>query len=221
MEKAALVVGGTSGLGLQLALGLVPMYKVTVTGRKDPQDSRLSFAYLDINPRESLSQKLDAVVSNSRHLDLLVYAAGFYQEGKIDILSDEEITKMAYVGFNAPVMLLQRILKRQQSLPGFIAITSTSQWTPRLLEPVYTGVKAGLGMLASSLSLDSRIEKTLVVAPAGMATEFWAGTGRDMTSMLDPAWVAKQILNQYPGAFAYKFVRLLREPLRVEVGDVR
>src|SRR3989344_3159537 len=112
---------------------------------------------------------------------------------------------MLHVGLTAPVTILNRILKNQKSLPGFIAITSTSQWTPRLLEPVYTAVKAGLGMFANSLSLDERVGKTMVAAPAGMKTNFWATTDKDISDMLDPEWVADQMLIQWSDSFKYKY----------------
>lgn len=146
---------------------------------------------------------------------------GFYQEGNISDVSDEDIANMTNVGLLAPAMLLQRILKKQDKLAGFIAVTSTSQWTPRLLEPIYTAVKSGLGMLANSVSLDERIDRVLVAGPAGMNTRFWENSPRDMSTMLDPKWVAEQVLDQYSGDFKYKLARILRGPARVEVIETR
>src|SRR3989338_6779319 len=128
---------------------------------------------------------------------------------------------MEDIGLLAPALIVQRIIKKQGSLAGFIAITSTSQWTPRLLEPMYTAVKAGLAMLANSLSLDPRIGKVLVAGPAGMATRFWENNPRDMSKMLDPKWVAEQIIQLYADDFEYKFSRIMRDPPRVEIVETR
>jgi NAD(P)-dependent dehydrogenase (short-subunit alcohol dehydrogenase family) len=205
--KNALVVGGTSGLGLNLACLLRNDYYVSVTGRKDPEVEGLDFRHIDLNSRD-LSKDLDFRLP-ARKTDLLVYSAGFYQEGLIDELSDEGISEMISVGLTAPALILQRILRRQD-LPGFIAITSTSQTRPRLKEPIYCAVKAGLGMLAHSLSLDSRIGKVLVAAPAGMNTPFWKGADRG-PGMIDPAWVAEQVMDLYKNKdFSYMHAYILR-----------
>lgn len=222
MDKPnALVIGGTSGLGKELGLLLGDTHKVFVVGRRDPEHKMLGFMPLDLNLNNHLSENLDKMVDALPKIDLLVYAAGFYQEGKLDELSDAAILMMNSVGLLAPTFLIQRILKKQKTLPGFIAITSTSQWTPRLLEPVYTAVKAGLGMLAQSLSLDPKIGKVLVVGPAGMATPFWKEGSRNMDNMLSPEWVAQEIVKLYNDSFKYKFSRILREPPRVEVVEKR
>lgn len=221
-KKSVLVVGGSSGLGLKLALALSSTNSVIVTGRLLPLGrTEVIFRPFSLNARDNFASDLDGLVAELPPIELLVYAAGFYQEGEIADLSDKDIANMVNVGILAPAMLLQRLLKKQSRLAGFIAVTSTSQWTPRRLEPVYTAVKAGLGMLANSVSLDQRIEKVLVAGPAGMRTRFWNSSPRDTTTMLDPGWVAEQILDQYTGSFKYKFVRILREPTRVEVVEVR
>lgn len=216
-----LIVGGSSGLGLELAVVLSESHHVVVTGRRNPKSEKVNFRILDLRARSQFAKELDDFVTELPQIDLFVYAAGFYQEGSISDVSDEDIANMTNVGLLAPALLLQRLLKKQNGLPGFIAITSTSQWTPRLLEPIYTAVKAGLGMLANSISLDERVGKALIVGPAGMNTRFWENTPRDMSTMLNPKWVAEQIIDQYTGNFQYKFARILREPARVEVVETR
>lgn len=220
MTQTALIVGGSSGLGLELARVLSSDQDVIVTGRRDPGEANIEFRNLELGD-DSLSVMLDVLVDSLPEIDLLVYAAGFFQEGTISDLTDTDIEKMDRVGLLAPAMLLQRILKKQDKLLGFIAITSTSQWTPRKLEPMYTAVKAGLGMMANSLSEDDRVGKVMVAGPAGMATRFWEQNPRDMSVMLDPKWVAGEILREWGDEFSYKFARFLRDPARVEVVETR
>lgn len=219
-KPTALVIGGSSGLGLELGKLLSKSHTVFASGRRDPKQSDLNFVSLELGPN-SLPENLDKFIAGLPNIDLLAYAAGFYQEGKIDDLTDDDIRRMESVGLLAPALLVHRIIKKQGGLAGFIAITSTSQWTPRLLEPIYTAVKAGLAMLANSLSLDPRIGKVLVAGPAGMATRFWENSPRDMSQMLDPKWVAEQILKLYDDNFEYKFARIMREPPRVEIVETR
>lgn len=214
------VIGGSSGLGLELAHLLEEDYETFVTGRHDPNQDHINFITLELGTGD-IAGNLEKCIAALPNIDLLIYAAGFYQEGKIDELTDEAIGSMENVGLHAPALLIQRLLKKQKALNGFIAITSTSQWTPRLLEPMYTAVKAGLAMFANSLSLDPRVGKVLVAGPAGMKTRFWDNNTRDTSTMLDPKWVAEEVFKLYKGDFKYKFARIMRDPPRVEVVETR
>ena len=215
----ALIIGGSSGLGLELGLFLAEYCNVFVTGRKDPQKKQLHFIPLEIKKSHLLSSDLDRVLTRVGAVDLLIYAAGFYQDGAISDLEDGDITATINIKLTAPAMMLQKILRKQKKLSGFIAITSTSQSIPRLREPVYAAANAGLCMLARSVSLDKRVAKTLVTAPAGMKTNFWKGKTRKGV-LLEPRWVAEQILDLYKGKFVYKQALILREPTRVKAAVV-
>jgi short-subunit dehydrogenase len=220
-KPTALIIGGSSGLGLELGFLLSSTHNVVVTGRENPKDNRLNFQPVFLYPQTKFPSGLAWQVEKNVKIDLLIYSVGFYQDGRIDELTDTNIDHMVNVGLLAPAKLLQRILKQQGILPGFIAITSTSQWTPRLCEPVYTAVKAGLGMLANSISKDDRVGKVLVAAPAGMNTKFWRNNPKDLSGMLDPKWVAEQILQRYDEKFKYRCMHILRGPTRVEVVETR
>jgi short-subunit dehydrogenase len=216
-----LIIGGSSGLGLSLAGKLAGDYHVIVTGRRDPKQSNIQFMTLDLSTASSLEDRIGQLVQELPDIDLLIYAAGFYQEGTITDLSVDQIHEMLNVGLVAALLITRSLLTKQDNLAGFIAVTSTSQWTPRLLEPVYTAVKAGLGAFANSLSLDPRVKKTLVAGPAGMATRFWEGTDKDTSDMLDPNWVADEVLGLFDDNFSYKYARILRNPARVELQEER
>jgi NAD(P)-dependent dehydrogenase (short-subunit alcohol dehydrogenase family) len=148
VKRKALVIGGTSGLGLELASLLKASHReVFITGRRRPVDLRkTSFRPLDLSKGDyiglinNLFMRLGAV-------DTVVFAAGFGQFGKLEDLARPNIENMIQVGLSAPAMVLRTVLQFQKTLPEFIAITSTSQWTPRADEPVYCAAKAGLAML--------------------------------------------------------------------------
>ena len=220
-DSNILIIGGSSGLGFEIANLLSGQDTIFITGRRNPEKNNLKFIQLDLAGEESFSTKLDLFVDRLPIINLLIYAAGFYQEGSISDLNDSAIFDMNAVGLLAPALLVQKLLKKQDALAGFIAITSTSQWTPRPLEPVYAAVKAGLGMFAHSISFDPKMGKVLVAGPSGMKTQFWTKTKKDTSGMLEPKWVAEQILNLFSDDFKYKFVRILRGPARIEVVDQR
>ncbi len=221
-KNTALIIGGSSGLGLELGLLFEEDHRVFITGRHNPEKSGLACTILDLStgPHE-LGSSLDALLTSIPPVTLLVYAAGFSQQGPISSLEDTDIAAMISVGLTAPAMLIQRVIRKQRDLPGLIMITSTSQWVARPHEPLYTSVKAGLGMLGNSLSLDPSIGKVLVAAPGGMATPFWRNDIKDVSGMLDALWVARQIHGQFREQFRYRFVRIPRDPARVEIGETR
>lgn len=218
----ALIIGGSSGLGLSLAKKLaVSGYGVNVTGRKDPRVKGVTFHELNLAGLKMVKE-LEKLIKELPKVDLFVHAAGYYQEGRITDLTDEQIEDMLNVGGRSLLYGLRALLKKQGTLPELIVITSTSQWTPRQLEPLYNFVKAGAGHFANAMAEDGRVGKVLVAGPAGMNTPFWRDQpGRDMGEMLDPEWVADQMLAANGQNYKYKYIRILRQPARVEEIDQR
>lgn len=223
MLKNILIVGGTSGLGLELAKSYNSLgHTVYVAGRKNPNIEgikSLSFSITD--DCFDLNQQIDQLLAKIGKINTLIYTAGFYQEGHIDQLSNDQILQMINVGLTAPALLIQRLKNNPGKPLKIMLITSSSQYTPRELEPIYTAVKAGVGMLASSLSLDPQIGKVLVVAPSGIKTPFWDKNAKDTSEMLDVSWAADQVISLSGGPFKYKYAKILRNPERVEIVETR
>lgn len=222
-EVTTLIIGGTSGLGLELAkiYSHEKNSKVIVTGRKDPKIDFAEFYLFDLG-QDDISKSIEKFVQDLPKIDRLIYAAGYYQEGRVTDLSEKEIETMINVCARALVYFVRSILQKQGDLKELITITSTSQWTPRKHEPVYNFAKSAAGHFSNSMAEDGRIEKVLVAGPAGMDTPFWEGIERDdLHKMLKPEWVAQQVKLQSEGDFGYKFVQILRQPQRVNVAETR
>lgn len=219
MRKTILIAGGSSGIGLELARHYIADgHRVCITGRRDPNLPGARFFQLPIGASaDALIPAINELVSAFPGVQTLVYAAGFLQRGSIETLSDEALLTMTNVGIVAPMMLASRLKLLAPTPLKLMLITSSSQYTPRAQEPAYAATKAGLGMLGASLVRDAGIGKVLVAAPSGIRTPFWSGTDEDTTSMLDPAWVANQIVELSGGAFKYRYAKILRNPARVEV----
>ncbi|HSX33776.1 MAG TPA: SDR family NAD(P)-dependent oxidoreductase [Candidatus Saccharimonadales bacterium] len=216
-----LIIGGSRGIGWELAA----LYAnrgdtVTVTGRKQPEKDldQVTFKKLNLSSPTYI-QDINELVAELGRIDRLVYAPGYYQEGTITDLSESEIVDMVQVCGVGFIFTARAILDTQAQLSECIVITSSSQWTPRKLEPVYNFAKAGIAHFAHALSLDERVNKLMVAGPTGTKTTFHAGRNVDMSSYHEPEWVARQIYEQSQDRYRYKFVKILRGPAKVEVAD--
>lgn len=215
--KQALVIGGTSGLGLELARLLSADHDVMITGSGRHKQAMAKQVTLELSEEVGLKSRIDECLKGLPPIDLLVYAAGFAQIGTITDLQEHDLQTMTTIGLVAPAILAQSILQKQDTLPQFVIISSTSARTPRLLEPMYAATKAGLEMLAKSLAQDIRFEQTLVIAPGGMKTSMWDGHPTDTSAFLDPAQVAKEVLPHLNDRYRYRIVAIPRTSGRAEI----
>jgi len=221
MKKNILIVGGSSGLGLELAKHYIQEgHTVCVTGRHDPQLANSTYIELNITSDSlSLSNRIDHVLEQYPTVNTLIYSAGYCQRSRIDELSDADIGQMTNVGLLAPILLVKRLKNNLDTPLKVMLLTSSSQYTAREMESVYCATKAGLGMFGASLVLDSEVGKVLVVAPSGMNSTFWRDSDVDVSGMLDTRWVADKVVELSSGKFKYKFAKILRNPERVVVEE--
>jgi short-subunit dehydrogenase len=216
-----LIIGGTSGLGLELAHeSSLRGDKVIITGRHDPEVSFAAYDEFDLS-QPALPERIANYVTDLPYIDSLIYAPGFYQEGHIDELSDDDIEDMLNVGARGLLYFTKNIIRKQSELSNLVTITSTSQYVAREKESVYNFVKSGAGLFSKALSLDQRVGKVLVVAPSGMATKFWEKDGRSTVHMLPSSWVAEHIQELREDSYSYRAAKILGAtaelPARVEI----
>lgn len=115
-----LIMGGTSGLGLEIAKRESEHSQVMVAGRHDPaldsDGSALGYASefraIDL-ARDPLNQNVEGFVATLPYVDNLVYAPGFYQEGHIDDLGDDEVDRMLNVCQRGLIFTVKKLLERQ------------------------------------------------------------------------------------------------------------
>ena len=221
MKKNILIVGGSSGLGLDLAKHYVRAgHTVCVTGRHDPKLAGSTYIELKIGgDSNNLASSIDHVLAKFPAVNTLIYSAGYCQRSYIDELSDADITQMTNVGLLAPMLFVQRLKNNLDTPLKVMLVTSSSQYTAREMESVYCATKAGLGMFGASLVRDKKIGKVLVVAPSGMRSTFWRESNVDVTGMLETQWVADQIVELSSGKFKYKYAKILRNPERVVIEE--
>lgn len=216
------MVGGTSGLGLEIAKELHGTGDVVyVTGRRELDELSLHYEHFDLAAAD-LPKQVHQLVAHLPEINRLIYAAGYFQEGRVTDLSEQQIEEMINVGGRGLIYFTRSILEKQDKLDELVTITSTSQWTPRKLEPIYNFAKAAAAHFSNAMAEDGRVGKVLVAGPAGMKTAFWDGTKRDdLDKMLDPTWVAGEVMKLRSDDYKYRFAKIMREPPRVEIVETR
>lgn len=212
-----LIIGGTRGIGWEsAAIYASHGDSVTVTGRKQPDKDidQVTFKKLDLSS-PTYVQDITTFIAGFDHIDRFIYAPGYYQEGTITDLSESDIIDMVQVCGLGFIFTARAVLAAQAQLGECMVISSSSQWTPRKLEPIYNFAKAGIAHFAHALSLDGRVKKLMVAAPTGTKTAFHAGRDVDVSTYHEPEWVARQIYEQSQGNYRYKFIKILRDPAHV------
>ncbi len=200
--KDGLFIGGTMGLGLELAkLACKKEFKPVIAGRTaeslkgDPAfaGSNAVFAPVDVT-------KPQTHFMATRGYDLVAWTVGKLQKGRFSDLSIEEIAELTTVNLTGPAQLLNRVVienVKERRPMRLIVVSSTSSWTVREDEAMYGALKAAVAQLARNLGRELPKQlpgsKVTLICPGGMATPFW--TGRDIgdAKFMDPANVASLV----------------------------
>lgn len=170
MIKKALVVGGTSGIGLSIALKLSKMNydKVYIVGRTlpiEPLNSDIEFIKFDLTKDDY------SLFESYMDIDTLIISAGF---GKVDLFSNitEEIIIDSFkVNAIAPIRLIKiyydKILKDLSF--NCVVLSSISGFVSSPLFSVYASTKASLNRFIESVNIELEVlgssNKILNVAP--------------------------------------------------------
>ena len=200
-----IILGGTSGLGLEMAKQLRERgERVLVLGKThNPQKHGEGFP-LDVyysDQVESASARIEQIL-NGDDIDQFVWAAGYGWRGNFE--DQPSVRSMAEVNFSGALPLVQwawRKMSTQNRKSVLTIIGSTSSVKARSDEAVYVATKHAQAGLARSLGMQADEQKLPVrvalFLPGAMKTPFW--NGRDLPTdymfFNDPAKIATHIIN--------------------------
>jgi NAD(P)-dependent dehydrogenase (short-subunit alcohol dehydrogenase family) len=162
------VIGGTSGIGHSIAVGLalagadvVPTSrredKVRETAREIEKTGRRSLAVAaDASRREEVQALTDKVVDEFGHIDILVNSAGAIWVGPFAEMPDEEYDKVLDACLRATVLTCQiigRIMIRQKSGKIINISSMAALWGQPEILP-YSASKGGVVQFSRSLAVE-------------------------------------------------------------------
>ena len=160
--KTILMAGGTSGIGLGLALRFhAAGNHVIVAGRREEVLRRIAAdhpgvdtAVLDIADPTSISAVRDQVLASHPELDVVVAMAGIMQpEDLRDPASIVTAERTVTTNLLGPIRLISAFVQHLESRPdaAIITVTSGLAYVPLPVAPTYSATKAAMHSYTDSL----------------------------------------------------------------------
>jgi NAD(P)-dependent dehydrogenase (short-subunit alcohol dehydrogenase family) len=166
--RVAVVVGGTSGIGRVLALGLADAgADVVATARRAPlvedvsaeieqRGRRTIRVTTDVLDRESLSRASDAILRGLGRIDVVVYCAGTTKKVPTLEMTDDDWQRVIDTNLTGAVRTYQVFAKRMiEGKSGrLIGIASLSSFVGLHQVSAYTASKSGIAGLTRALAVE-------------------------------------------------------------------
>jgi short-subunit dehydrogenase len=215
MKKISVISGGTSGLGLEIAILLVKSGKnVLILGRNSEKLAEASSRLKKVS-KNSLSESLicnigkeedvrkvgEFLTSNSFMVEYLFNNAGMGLFAKAHNSTSALIDTIFEANLKGMILLTSEILRLtpEEEELTIVNIMSTSALLGRAEESIYCAAKWGARGYTEALRTELKGSKRNIIAvyPGGMKTDFWniPGQNRDISTFMDPAEVAEKIVN--------------------------
>jgi NAD(P)-dependent dehydrogenase (short-subunit alcohol dehydrogenase family) len=166
--KAAIVAGGSRGIGLAIAEGLASAGADVVVANSTPdqgkraaasirsQDGRARALPLDLRYPDSITQLVAAMLHAFGGIDILVNSVGIIRRGPIEAVSVDDWDAMMGVNLRGAFLLCQAV-GREMIARKRGKIVNVSSNVSQVLQPhrgAYAVTKAGLSHLTRVLALE-------------------------------------------------------------------
>ena len=166
MSRTVLILGGSSGMGLESAKYLRTIgYDVYIAARHNPGIDTLKYLYLDIKEEESIKELFNHFKKNNIELDALVYSIGITTQKKpitdFEVKVFNEIMTVNLIGAILSLKYAYPFLK--QSKGKVVMVNSIAAKTFSSFSGIeYTASKAALSGLVKQLSREWAQDRILI-----------------------------------------------------------
>ena len=208
--KRALVTGGSSGIGLEIARELLKAGAgVGITGRRQEAVDKalgelrslgtVSGVAADVTTADGRARSLDLATRTLGGLDILVNNAGGVRAGRLEAIEEDEIRQMVDVNLTGPILLTRAALPLLKegadalvvNVSSGIALVGMAFYSP------YAAVKAGIAHFGEALrrELDGEGVRVLTVYPTATETPMMATSGLARDGGRETPWdVAREVI---------------------------
>jgi len=183
----ALIIGGTSGMGLATAKRLVNKgVSVTLLGRniqkleeaKNSLEGNVTIIQSDLYSKEDLAQLIETINNTKTHIKYLVNAAGYFSPK--DFLEHELEDYNTYMDLNkATFFISQAVSKNMKNANKGSIVNIGSMWAKQAIKATpsssYSMAKAGLHSLTQHMAMELSEHNIRVnaVSPAVVETPIY------------------------------------------------
>lgn len=181
--KRALVTGGSSGIGFEIARTLLARgARVVITGRRADRveqavrelgSDKVGCVAADIVTAEGRRATLDQALDALGGLDILVNNAGGVRAGRLEDTQEDEIRRMLEVNLTAPI-LLTRLALPALLASGEAVIVNVSSSIAKVAMPfyaTYAASKAGIAHFGEAMRRELAGEGVGVITVYPTATD--------------------------------------------------
>lgn len=148
-KKAAIVTGGSSGMGLAISRKLkqAGMEVIVFDLQAPPED----FLYFPVDIRKD--EEIQKALSKIERVDVLVNNAGIYFEKYLEDTTNDELDRMVDINIKGTYLMTRNAFPKIKEARGCVVIiASCLGLVPELTSPLYCTTKAGLVMLTKCLA---------------------------------------------------------------------
>lgn len=183
--KTALVVGGSSGIGLAIVKQLLELdySKIYIYDRKGSDFLSEKIEFTQFNLVEDDFSKFDSLVDK---VDTLVITAGFGRVSKFETFEDIEIKNGIFVNEVAPIRIIRKFYDRIISNDDFYCLVmgSIAGMISSPLFSVYSAGKAGINRFIESVNIEieesGSTNRILNVSPGSIKGTSFNGGSTDL-----------------------------------------
>jgi short-subunit dehydrogenase len=212
------IIGGTTGIGLALALQLSKLAKnVVISGRSNFESvtPNLSFIRLDVTKLEEVESALTQIKSRLNHLDILIFCAGIYEPMGLKNFNLQKSREILEVNFGGFLNVIQNLnfLQSKLKLEQISIVSSIASYFGMPNSLCYGASKAALSNIAESLFYELKNQvKVQLINPGFVKTRLTAKNNFKMPFMISDQKAAEIILTKlskqnfeisFPASFSY------------------
>lgn len=205
------ITGASRGIGYQIARHLAPHCgkmllaakterNISKAARRLTKESECQFHAFwgDLaDGRKTADALKQRLASFTEKLDILVLDAGYYVEGSLAEIGDEDFERNMRVNCMSSHYIVSALLPllRKSNRARIVIIGSTAAYEPYPLVPTYGIAKWALRGLAVNLRKELMSENIGVtfISPGGTLTDMWADVELPKARLLEPSDIAKLI----------------------------
>ena len=178
-ERAAIVTGGSSGIGLEAARALRERgLKVFVLSRRPFSEKGLHHICADVSDEQQCAAAVREILERGDDLELLVNNAGFGISGAVEFTELTDAKKQMDVNFFGTVNMTKAVLPHLRKRGGGRIVNISSVAAPAAIpfQAFYSATKAAINDYTAALANEVRPYGVTATAvqPGDIATGFTA-----------------------------------------------